>query len=83
MLNEELTVNAGLLCGQLLLPFTTCLAMVDATADAAEDMLSKYLFMNECLMNAIPGLMRKKKDLNLYSSHRGWSEKEKLSRIQF
>ena len=51
MLNEELTVNAGLLCGQLLLPFTICLAMVDATADAAEDMLSKYLFMNEYLMN--------------------------------
>jgi len=43
ILNEELTINAGLLCGQLLLPFTTCLAMLDATADAEEDMLSEYL----------------------------------------
>jgi hypothetical protein len=63
MLNEELTVNAGLLCGQLLLPFTTCLAMLDATADAADDMLSEYLFTNECFAYAIPGIMRKKKDL--------------------
>jgi len=51
MLNEELTVNAGLLCGQLLLPFTTCLAMLDATADAADDMcLSISLRMNALLM---------------------------------